>query len=264
MSKSIKTRRCPQCGVVVKFTSLKVLLEHMESSPMCKDAIETCSGCLMHFPDETSLSKHLSLKKKCQEIYNMGIIDPSIASDPTSSGPNRDVASSVAYYYSSGQKRKKINPNDISRGDNNNHLTNSFTTYAYQHGSDYFGKSKTLLCSATTTQVDFEYYSPPVNNNEYDHSSAPFPQEFHSHSTEEQYSDSSSDDSDDSSSVLDETPSSDKDDAVEADITTARDNPKVLAGMIRRKNVPTINLSPEVQMLSIPEDNRERCQPQYI
>ena len=64
-----KTRRCPQCGVVVKSSSLEVLLEHMESSTMCKDAIETCTGCLMKFPDEKTLLKHLSLKKKCQEIY---------------------------------------------------------------------------------------------------------------------------------------------------------------------------------------------------
>lgn len=76
MSKSIKTRRCQQCGVVVKSVYLEVLLEHMELSPMCKEAIETCTGCLMKFPDEQTLLKHLSLKKKCQEIYNLGLLDP--------------------------------------------------------------------------------------------------------------------------------------------------------------------------------------------
>jgi hypothetical protein len=129
MSKAIKTRRCPQYGVVVKSMSLEVLLEHMESSPMCKEAIETCSGCLMKFPDETSLSKHLSLKKKCQEIYNMGLMDPSITSYMTSSEPGRDVASSVSYFFSTGQKCKKINQNDMSKDDDNNPNTNSFATY---------------------------------------------------------------------------------------------------------------------------------------
>lgn len=55
---------------------LEVLLEHMELSPMYKEAIETCTGCLMKFPDEQTLLKHLSLKKKCQEIYNLGLLDP--------------------------------------------------------------------------------------------------------------------------------------------------------------------------------------------
>jgi hypothetical protein len=134
MSKSTKTRRCPQCGVVVKSASLEVLLEHMESSTMCKVAIETCTGCLMKFPDEKTLLKHLSLKKKCQEIYNMGLLDPSIASDFPSSGANRDAASTVAYYHSSGQKQKKINKKEAPD-------TNSFATYAFPHVTNKFGST---------------------------------------------------------------------------------------------------------------------------
>jgi hypothetical protein len=160
MSKSTKTRRCPQCGIVVKSSSLEVLLEHMESSTMCKDAIETCTGCLMKFPDEKTLLKHLSLKKTCQEIYNMGLLDPSIASDFTSSEANRDAASSVAYYHSSGQKRKKINKKEMWGDDSQAPVTNSFATYAFPHVTKKFGTSNSggarpieTIWSCSKTQV---------------------------------------------------------------------------------------------------------------
>ncbi len=78
MSKAIRKRKCQQCGLVMKIASLELLLSHMQSSSMCKDAIMTCESCLMSFPDETSLLKHMSAKKQCLDRHNMGSMDPSI------------------------------------------------------------------------------------------------------------------------------------------------------------------------------------------
>jgi hypothetical protein len=153
--------------------------------------------CLMKFPDETSLSKHLSLKKKCQEIYNMGLMDPSIASDMMSSEPDRDVASSVSYYYSRGQKRKKINQNDMSTGDDNDPKTNSFATYhAYphrpadnvgnirlgdtlKHNKSHSPKSKFSTSSVKTKQVELDVCH-FLDSNEYNQGDVIFPQELQS------------------------------------------------------------------------------------
>jgi hypothetical protein len=60
----------------------------MESSDLCKDAIRTCESCLMKFPDDTSLLKHIRLKKKCLERHNMGLVDPTLVQQlPSLVGP---------------------------------------------------------------------------------------------------------------------------------------------------------------------------------
>jgi hypothetical protein len=134
-------------------------------------------------------------------------------------------------------------------GDNNNPRTNSFASYVYHHGPHKLGKSKFLLSSGTTKQVDLDICS-PVSNIEFDHSSVSFPQDLQSQSTE-QYSDSSSDGSEESSSLFENPFTNDEDEApaVEGTLTTTRDSLKVLAGMIRQRHVSTINLFPELQML---------------
>jgi hypothetical protein len=221
----------------------------MELSTMCKDAIETCTGCLMKFPDEKTLLKHLSLKKKCQDIYNLGLLDPSIASDVTLSEPNRDVASTVAYYYSAGQKRKKINNNEIWGDDSNIPDTNSFATYAFPQVSDKLGnsqpyssthyahspKSKYSMYGGNAKEVDLDYCH-PCKNIEKHQDNFSFPQEFESQSTDEG-SQSSTGVYNESSFVLDDPSSDDNEEQEEGNIAASRDSLKVLANMMRRRHV---------------------------
>ncbi len=85
MSTGAKKRRCQQCGHVLHRASLEILIDHMESSDLCKGAIRTCESCLMKFPDDTSLLKHIGLKKQCLERHNMGLVDPTIVQQLPSS-----------------------------------------------------------------------------------------------------------------------------------------------------------------------------------
>jgi hypothetical protein len=126
MSKATKRRRCQQCGTSISSHSLESLLKHMESSAICKEAIKACESCLMKFPDESSLVKHMSLKKQCLDTYNMGLMDPSIALDQPITGDKNDVLSTVSYYTSSGQKRKKLTDSDHAEG-------NIYATYAFPY-----------------------------------------------------------------------------------------------------------------------------------
>lgn len=119
-----------------KSTSIDLLLEHMESSAMCKESIKICDGCLLKFPDETSLLKHLSLKKKCQEVYDSGLMDPSIVSYQLSSGGDKDVASKVSYYYSVGKKRKQLKHLETSTEANEIPTTNSYAAYVFPRHPD--------------------------------------------------------------------------------------------------------------------------------
>jgi hypothetical protein len=65
MSTGTKRWRCPQCGYVLKKASLEILIEHMETSDLCKESIKMCEECHTKFPDDTSLMKHIGLKKQC-------------------------------------------------------------------------------------------------------------------------------------------------------------------------------------------------------
>jgi hypothetical protein len=136
MSKAVKTRRCPQCGTVIKSANLEALMKHMESSAICKDAIRTCESCLMKFPDDSSLLKHMSLKKGCQDTYNMGVIDPSIAlEDQPVIGEKKDgILCNVAYYSSGSNKRKKLHiSDDVDHPVKAGTVTNSHATYVFPH-----------------------------------------------------------------------------------------------------------------------------------
>lgn len=130
----------------------------------------------------------------------MGLLVPSIASpDLTLSEANRDVATTVAYYYSAGQKCKKINQQDMSTDDNNNNPDlNSFATSAFPHCSDKLSniqsgeslknnthspKSKFSLCQAKMKQVDIHCCN-SCHDDDYSHENALFPQDFQSQSTE--------------------------------------------------------------------------------
>jgi hypothetical protein len=96
-------------------------------------------------------------------------------------------------------------------------------------------------------EVDLDYCH-PCNHMEKHHGSFSFPQEFESQSTDEG-SQSSTEVYDKSSFVLDDPSSDDNEEQEEGNIAASRDSLKVLANMMRRRHISTINLSPEIQML---------------
>ena len=132
MSKSTKkTRKCQQCGFVVRSASLELLLDHMESVPTCKEAIKICDACLMKFPDEASLLKHMSLKKQCLDTYNMGLMDPTLVINGSGNPESdKDAICHISFLLQQASKRKKsdsihvANPNPFM-------VTNGFSTYAF-------------------------------------------------------------------------------------------------------------------------------------
>lgn len=56
-----KKRTRQQCGHVLHKASLKILIQHMESSELS-----------IKFPDDTSIMKHIRHKRQCLESHNMG------------------------------------------------------------------------------------------------------------------------------------------------------------------------------------------------
>lgn len=264
MSKSVKARRCPQCGTCIKSTNLEALMTHMESSAICKEAIKTCQSCLMKFPDDSSLLKHMSLKKGCNDTYNMGIMDPSIALEDQGGkgGKKEAILSNVTFYSSSGKnKRMKLNTSDNADFPiQGNVVTNSYATYAFPH-------------HYTKTQPSTKYFAPvgyasTSRPSEAMCSSCPSAQNYDKPDDEYQYgqdvdfSVDSQYNSSDSLSVgsiaeeaehIEEMEDSDEQSAVEDDdvndVTVGRDCLKMLANKIRRRQIDTFHLSPEVQML---------------
>jgi len=256
MSKSVKKRRCPQCGTAIKSTTLEALMmTHMESSAICKDAIKTCQSCLMKFPDDSSLLKHMSLKKGCFDTYNMGIMDPSIAlEDQPAKGENKEgILSNVTFYSSEGvnKRRKKLNISDVDNPVQGKIVTNSFATYAFPlHYSKTQPSSMKYFAHGYTSKLppSESMPSPAPSTNNYDKpdveyeygQDVDFSVDYQSNS-----SDASSVGSDVDGEYNEEMEELDDQSADEVyddlDVTDARDSLKVLANKIRRRQIDTFH-----------------------
>lgn len=163
MSTGAKKRRCQQCGHVLHRASLEILIDHMESSDLCKDAIRTCESCLMKFPDDTSLLKHIGLKKKCLERHNMGLVDPTIVQQlPSLGGPKAGGCEKVgtgghSITFHSWQDNI-IHPCSEDTG-----FVNSYATYAFPHHTN---TGDSLYSMPPTSNIDRPHLSSSVASSE--------------------------------------------------------------------------------------------------
>lgn len=130
MSKVTKKRICQQCGIILNKASIDILIEHMESSDLCKEAVRTCEGCHMKFPDDTSLMRHIGLKKHCLERHNMGHADPTIVHGQSTSGSAPEGMISAISFQSRNDDFLPPSPDDSSG------YVNSYATYAFPHNSN--------------------------------------------------------------------------------------------------------------------------------
>jgi hypothetical protein len=265
MSKAVKTRRCPQCAAVIKSANLKALMKHVESSAICKDAIRNCESCLMKFPDDSLLLKHMSLKKGCQDTYNMGVMDPSITLEdqPVRRGKKDGILCNVAYYSSGTNKRKKLHiSDDVHNPVKAGTVTNSHATYVFPHyhsktqqpSMKYFDHGQMTKLSPSKITYQPVWYA---NNNlhqddEYEYFAGDEEAVFSVHSQSDScdaFSVGSHVDGEYNDSVVefDDLSADEQDDNVE--VIDAGDGLKSLASKIRRRQMGTFHLSPEVQML---------------
>jgi hypothetical protein len=201
----------------------------------------------MKFPDDSSLLKHMSLKKGCLDTYNMGLMDPSITlEDQPGKGENKDaILSSVAFYSSEGvNKRKKLNiSDDVDRPVQGNIVINSFATYAFrQHYSKTQFSSMNNFAHGYTSKFppsSESMRSPGPSTNNYDKADVEYEYgqdvdflvDYQSNS-----SDASSVGSDvdgEYNEVMDELDDQSADEVDgEFDVTDARDSLKILANKI--------------------------------
>jgi hypothetical protein len=221
----------------------------------------------MKFPDDSSLLKHMSFKKGCYDTYNKVIMDPSIAlEEQPAKGENQDaILSNVTFYSSEGKnKRKKLDTSE--EGDfpvRDNIVTNSYATYAFpphymnpQHPKKYFAHdigwtsilsrpSQTMCTSDPLAKMNefpyVEYQSvQDVDfsiNNDTNCSDA---SEVGSNIDDAEYDE-------DIEEIDDQSAADEGDD--DTDVTDDRNSLKTLANTMRRRQMDTFHLSPEVQML---------------
>jgi hypothetical protein len=110
----------------------------------------------MKFPNESSLVKHISLKKGCLDAYNMGLVDPSIALEEQ---PLMRDKNGIVSFYSSGQhKRKKLKISDDAADQSavKGGTMISYATYAFPHQDD---KLSAMKSQASMKVVAHEYMS---------------------------------------------------------------------------------------------------------
>jgi hypothetical protein len=256
MSKVTKKRRCQQCGITLNKASIDVLIENMESSDLCKDAVRTCEGCNMKFPDaDTSLlMRHIGLKKLCLERHNLGHADPTIVHcGQSTSGSAAEGMISAMSFQSAHKKDDHLPP---SRSQDSSGYLNSYATYAFPHNSNMTSTSHQTssqnesgrLHSSVDQWLDLE-----------EHNGAQFLNHNTSGSSDEQDArsrgerdDESSFEDDDSwlpGSSSEELSSSDEEEEDDVNIETARESLKSIADIMRRRNMTTFHLPTGVQMV---------------
>jgi hypothetical protein len=199
----------------------------MESSDLCKDAIRTCESCLMKFPDDTSLLKHIGLKKKCLERHNMGLVDPTIVQQlPSLGGPKAggcekvDTGGHIISFHS--QQGKTIHPCSEDTG-----FVNSYATYSFPHHTNmgdslYCMPPSSSVSNINISEEDMLFCNDP--SSEDDQSWIP-------------------------DNTLSEVYSSSNEEEMEPNIDTARDTLKSIADLIRRRNMKTFHLPTDTKMV---------------
>jgi hypothetical protein len=230
----------------------------MEASDLCRELIKICEECHTKFPDDTSLMKHIGLKKQCLATYKLGHSTPSIVAGIPPNKNGSAVEGTITAISVQGRKEDSLPP---GIRDNSGYI-NSFNTYAFPHRSNPSSSSYVY----ESKSVGGEQQSKAIMTfpNDYQHDDgAPF---LYHRSNSDASSDTNDDarydeatrdnDSwtDDDDSWLpeyssDEISSSDEEEDLNVDIDATRESLKVLTGMMRRRNMKTFHLPADLQMV---------------
>ena len=224
----------------------------MESSDLCKEAIRTCEGCYMKFPDDTSLMRHIGLKKCCLERHNMGHADPTMVHCGQSiSGSAAEGMISAMSFQSARQKDDFLPP----RSQDSSGYLNSYVTYAFPHNSDMTSMSPQmssqresgLLHSSNGQWLDDEEDNGAQFSN---HNTSGSSDEQDTFSRGERETESSFDDDDSCpGSSSEELSSSDEEDEDDVNVEAARESLKSIADIMRKRKMTTFHLPTDVQMV---------------
>jgi hypothetical protein len=230
----------------------------METSDLCKESIKMCEECHTKFPDDTSLMKHIGLKKQCLARYNLGHADPSVVAG-IPSGQNESAGEgSITTLSFQGRKDVSLPP---GVRDNSGYI-NSFNTYAFPHRNN--SNSSSYVYSSHKDSGGHQQSNGTITfPSQYEHDDGA---QFLNHGNASDTSSDTDDDarydeardnetlSDDDGSWLpgynsDEISSSDEEENINVDVERMRESLKTLAGMMRRKNMATFHLPTDVQMV---------------
>jgi hypothetical protein len=210
----------------------------------------------MKFPDDTSLMRHIGLKKLCLERHNMGHADPTIVHrGQSTSGSAAEEGVISAISFQSARKNDDLPP----RSQDNSGYLNSYVTYAFPHNSNMTStshpmssqKESGLLHSSSIDQWLDEEEDNGAQFSNYNTGGSSDEQESRSRAGERDTESSLDDDESwlPGGSSSEELSSSDEEEENDVNVEAARESLKSIADIMRRRKMSTFHLPTDVQMV---------------